>query len=578
MDDAGLRDAATRWIEDDPDPATQAELRALLEGGELAALRERFASPLVFGTAGLRGALGAGPSRMNRAVVARTTAAVCARLIARLPDARQRGLCIGFDARHGSADLAEEAAAVAAGAGFVCRVFERPGPTPLLAFAVKHLRAAAGVMITASHNPKADNGYKLYLEHGAQLTAPEDQLVARAMTQVSSVRELPRLDRAARTQSARELPLGDALDRDYLAAIAGQHPAPKDASGLRIAYTALHGVGAPLMRAALARAGFTDLHEVAEQADPDPEFPTVAFPNPEEPGAMDRVLALGERVGAELVLASDPDADRLAVGARDDRGKLVALTGNEVGALLADHLLRAPATSERKRLVIGSIVSTPLVARIAVAHGARFEPTLTGFKWICARARELERSEGLSFVFGFEEALGYAVGTAVRDKDGIGAGVVMARLAAELHREGKTLRSRRDELHRAHGAWVSGQVTVRLDGADALARATLRMAALRTSPPDALAGRAVVGAADLLTGEHRGACSLEASLPPSDLLLWDLAGGDRVAVRPSGTEPKLKLYLDVTEPVTAGEPVVAARDRAKARLDALAEAARRLLA
>jgi len=577
MDDAELREAVERWIEDDPDPATQAELRALLDGDELGALHERFDAPLVFGTAGLRGPLGGGPSCMNRALVARTTAAVCARLIARLPDARQRGLCIGFDARHGSAAFAEEAAAVAAGAGFVCRVFEAPGPTPLLAFAVKHLRAAAGVMITASHNPKQDNGYKLYLEHGAQLTAPEDTRVAEAMAEFGSVRALPRLDRAARFERALQHALGEALERDYLAAIAGGRPAPKDPSGLRIAYTALHGVGAPLMRAALARAGFSDVHEVAEQASPDPDFPTVAFPNPEEPGAMDRVLALGERVGAQLVLASDPDADRLAVGAREDRGKLVALTGNEVGALLADHLLREPG-DDGKRLVIGSIVSTPLAERIAAAHGARFEPTLTGFKWICTRARELEASEGLSFVLGFEEALGYAVGTAVRDKDGIGAGVVMARLAASLHRAGMTLFSRRDELHRAHGAWVSGQVTVRIEAGDALARATAHMAALRASPPDSLAGRAVIGAADLLTGERRGACSLKTSLPPSDLLLWDLTGGDRVAVRPSGTEPKLKLYLDVTEPVAEGEAVAAARGRAQARLDALVEAARHLLA
>ena len=574
MDDSALRDAVSRWIEDDPEPAMQAELRALLEAGDLPGLRVRFEPPLSFGTAGLRGVLGAGPACMNRAMVARTTAAVCARLVQRLPDARQRGLCIGYDARHGSAAFAEEAAAVAAGAGFVCRMLERPGPTPLLAFAVQRLGAAAGVMITASHNPKQDNGYKLYLEHGAQLTAPEDTLVAEAMAAIESVRTLPRLDAAAREQRGLQEWLDRALERDYLTAIAGERAAAADDSGLCIVYTAMHGVGGRLMRAALARAGFSEVHEVAEQAVPDPEFPTVPFPNPEEPGAMDRLLALGERVSAQLALASDPDADRLAVGARDESGALVALTGNELGALLADHLLAQG--SGAARVVIGSIVSTPLVARIAAAHGARFEPTLTGFKWICARARELEE-EGLRFVLGFEEALGYAVGTAVRDKDGLGAAVVTARLAAGLQREGKSLLARRDELYRLHGAWVSGQVTVRLDGSDALARATARMSALRASPPDALAGRAVIGSADLLSGLHRGRCSLNVALPPSDLLIWDLEGGDRVAVRPSGTEPKLKLYLDVVEPVAADEPASAARSRARLRQDALAAAARVLL-
>jgi phosphomannomutase len=577
MDEAALRAKAARWIADDPDPRTAAELQALLDAGDLVALGARFAAPLGFGTAGLRGALGAGPGRMNRAVVARTTAAVSEHLIASVPDARARGLCIGFDARHGSAELAEETAAVAAGAGLPCHCFEQPGPTPLLAFAVRKLGAAGGVMITASHNPAGDNGYKLYLEHGAQLGAPDDAAIAARMAAVASVRALPRVGAAERGTRGLQHPVGAALEAAYLAAIESALPAAAEravpAPSLRIAYTALHGVGERLARTALARAGFADVESVPEQAAPDPDFPTVAFPNPEEPGAMDRVLALGERIGAQLVLANDPDADRLAVAGRAGTGELAVLHGNEVGVLLADFLLAQGGPG--MPLVLSSIVSTPMIASVAAAHGARYEPTLTGFKWICARARELE-SPDLRFVLGFEEALGYAIGTAVRDKDGIAAAVAVARLAAHLALEGTTLHSRLEALYRAHGCYQSAQVSVRLDGPDALERAAALMASLRSAASPALAGRPVIGLADLLDG-RRGTSSLRVALPRTDLLLWDLDGGDRVAFRPSGTEPKLKVYLDVAEPVGRSEPVTAAVARARSRLATLEQDVRALL-
>jgi phosphomannomutase len=586
-DDDALRAEVRAYIADDPDPGSAAELQALLDAGDLAALRERFALPLGLGTAGLRGALGAGPGRMNRALCARATAAVCAELQARLPNAARRGLAIGFDARHGSAMLAEEVAAVAAGAGFHVHLASAPLPTPVLAFAVLELRAAGGVMITASHNPASDNGYKLYLENGAQITAPHDLALATAMRAVGSLRALPRLDAAARHAAGREQRFGAELQARYLAAIRSEQPVRVPAASspprwaptrpnLRVAYTALHGVGEPLARAALAQAGFDDVHSVAEQAEPDPDFPTVAFPNPEEPGALDRVLALGEQVGATLVIANDPDADRLALAARDGSGALRALSGNQTGALLAEHLLAA-RPADGRALVLASIVSSPWIARIAAAHGARFEATLTGFKWICNRAIELERTQGLQTVLGVEEALGYAIGSVVRDKDGIAAAVTAAQLAQGLAARGQTLFDQLDALALRDGVHASGQRSLRLSGVDGLARGRALLQQLRQKPPERIARRRVRAVRDLLV------TSPQQTLPRADLLIWELdedsdGSEQRIAIRPSGTEPKIKVYVDVREPVATEEPVAAARARAGAALGELADAVAELFA
>lgn len=588
------------YIADDPDPYCASELQGMLDRGELEALRERFASPLDLGTAGLRGALGAGPARMNRALVARATSAWCAQLLQRVPGAARRGLCIGFDARHQSASLAEEAAAVAAGAGMIVHLAEAPLPTPLLAFAVLDRRAAGGVMITASHNPAPDNGYKIYGDNGAQITAPHDVELAERMRAIASLRALRRLGAEERRVVGFERPIGAELAERYLDVTWGERlgRVPGDRKtgkiehgqegegegegedeqagvmGLRIAYTALHGVGERVARAALARAGFEDVHSVREQADPDPDFPTVAFPNPEEPGALDRVLALAERVGADLVIANDPDADRLALAARDRVGTMHVLSGNETGALLAEHLL-ATWRDDRQALIVASIVSSPLIAEIAAAHSARFEATLTGFKWICNRAIELERERTLRCALGVEEALGYALGTAVRDKDGIAAAVVAARLAASLQARGETLCDLLDALHARHGVHVSGQRSLRLPGAGGLARGQALMTALRREPPHELAGLQLSAVRDLLaSSEHDGA----PALPRSDLLIYTLEGGQRVAIRPSGTEPKIKVYLDVREPVAADEPIANARLRAAARLERLSNAVGALFA
>jgi phosphomannomutase len=560
------------WIGDDPDPACQAELRDLLAAGRWGDLDDRFSGLLQFGTAGLRGPIGAGPARMNRAVVARATAALCKHVRARVERAEQRGLCIGFDARTMSREFAQECAEIAAGAGFAVRLFAAPVPTPLLAFAVLDLGAAAGVMITASHNPASDNGYKVYWENGAQLLPPHDRAIAQEMSGIASVLGLPREGAEARREHA----IGPELEERYLQAITAEPAQSAGRSPLRIAYTALHGVGERFARAALNRAGFS-IESVAEQATPDPTFPTVAFPNPEEPGVMDRVAALAEALHADLALANDPDADRLAVMARDREGTLRPLTGNALGVLLADHVLRE-RTSQAQALVVSSIVSTPMLAAIARQHGAVWEPTLTGFKWICNRALQLEQERGLEFVFGFEEALGYCVGSRVHDKDGISSAVVVARMADALRRAGLTLHDQLELLFRTHGLYMSGQVALRVDGPDGLERIASWMADLRARPPRELAGHALEASLDLRDGTAMGVPSFRPDLPESDVLLWELHGGHRVMLRPSGTEPKLKVYVDVREPLSAGESMAAAEGRARAALADLSAALRVLCA
>jgi phosphomannomutase len=553
---AELETRALRWLAEDPDPDTRAELQALLDAHDASALAERFSAALEFGTAGLRGLLGAGPARMNRALVARFTAGLCAYLAEQVPDAASRGLCLAFDGRHKSRELAEETARIAASAGFVVRAFEAPVPTPLLAYTVREQRAAGGVMITASHNPAAYNGYKVYWENGAQIIPPHDQGIAACAARVGSLTELPRLEPDELRMAGRWLSLGAPSRERYLEGVRELCPPPRRRAAIELAYTALHGVGTPLATAALQQAGFTTLHGVAEQAEPDPDFPTVRFPNPEEPGAMDRVLALAERTGAALALANDPDADRLRVAARDAAGQLRALSGNELGVLLADYLLRR-APRDGRNLVLRSVVSTPLLEAIAEAHGARAEVTLTGFKWICNRALELERTEGTRFVFGFEEALGYCTGNLVLDKDGISAAVLTALLASELAAEGETLWDRLHALWRSHGVHLSSQRSIGFAGVDGAARMVALMRRARGAPPVAIAGRKVLRVQDLL---H------DPVLPPSDGLIYHLDGGQRIALRPSGTEPKAKLYFDVREPMTADETVPVAHARAEVLL------------
>jgi phosphomannomutase len=535
--DDALRLAAQAWRDDDPDPATRAELDALLAAEDLDGLRDRFAERLQFGTAGLRGALGAGPNRMNRALVRRATAGVTAWL---RETGRTGPVVVGRDARHGSAAFAEDTAAVLAGAGFEVLVLPRPLPTPLTAFAVLHHRAAAGIMITASHNPPQDNGYKLYLGDGAQIVSPVDGEISAHIDAVGPLADVPLATDGVRT-------LDGAIIDAYLDALSPLVQ-PWSAREVTAVYTAMHGVGAETIRLAFERVGFPPPHEVVEQVEPDPDFPTVSFPNPEEPGALDLSLALARDVGADLVLANDPDADRLAVAIPDPavEGGWRALTGDELGALLADHLLRRGGHQPDDTLVT-TVVSSRLLSKLADAYGVAYAEALTGFKWV-VRAP----APGHRFLFGYEEALGYCIGEVVRDKDGISAAAVAAELAADLRAEGSSLRARLEDIFRTYGAHVTRQRSIRIAGTDWLDRVTAAMAALRSSPPVEVGGLVVRSVEDLLPG---------ARFVPSDVLIYTLEGA-RLVVRPSGTEPKCKCYAEAVVPVAPGGDVATARAQA----------------
>ena len=564
----GLEEQVRTWVADDPDPRTGAELTELLQSAtgddEQAArearseLEDRFSGPLTYGTAGLRGRLGGGPHRMNRAVVIRAAAG----LVHHLTDVLGAGMApvvvIGYDARYRSADFASDTADVVAAAGGRAWLLPTPLPTPLLAYALRVMDADAGVMVTASHNPAADNGYKVYLGgrvvtdagQGAQIVPPHDEQIAARIAAVPSVAAVPRSTEDAERSGGTRTVLGEDIVEGYLARVAGQ-VAP--ATELRIVHTAMHGVGSAVALSALRRAGFADVHPVPEQADPDPDFPTVTFPNPEEPGALDLALDLARDVGADLVIANDPDADRCSAAIPDPAvaGGWRQLTGDEVGALLGEEVARRLSAPDGGRSVLASsVVSSRLLGAIAAAHGLEHQVTLTGFKWI-SRVPHL--------AFGYEEALGYCTDPeAVRDKDGISAAVALARLAARLMSAGGSLQSLLDELAVRHGVHATAPVTLRV--AD-LAEIPRLMDHLRTEPPQTLAGSAVTGREDLSEGS--------ADLPATDALVWTTQAGDRVIVRPSGTEPKLKCYLEVIEPVPAAAGLGASRQRAADRLHRL---------
>jgi phosphomannomutase len=575
MDHADLRAQAERWIADDPDPVTRAEVRALLAEPDLGAtdLADRFAGALGFGTAGLRGVVGGGSNRMNRAVVARATWALARVLLETVPRAAERGVIVGGDARRMSRELSEDVAAILAAAGLRVVFFREPVPTPLVGFLVKERGAAAGAVITASHNPPEYNGYKVYWENAAQIVPPIDARIAAAIALAPPARavERPPLPVLARRGLVTDAP-GDA-DRAYLDAVRrlAVHKTGGD-RGLSIVYTALHGVGDTLVRKALGEAGFARVTSVPAQQKPDGDFPTVAFPNPEEAGAMDLAFALAKATRADLVLANDPDVDRLAVAIAEGDGYR-QLTGNEVGALLGHYLLtERPAT--RPRAVIASIVSSPLLGRVAADLGVHYEETLTGFKWIANRAIALGH-EGYEFVFGYEEALGYCVGDVVYDKDGVSAAVLVAELAAVLRGRGETLATALDAIWRRWGVHTSTQVNVTRPGAAGVVALRSMMDALRAAPPRALGGDEVVALADYRAGlrtDVRSGLLAHLTLPKSDVLALELASGSRVIARPSGTEPKAKFYFDVREDVARGEPVRDARARALSRMQRLGEA------
>jgi len=552
MDLETLRRRARDWANGDPDPATGAELAALADSADVDELTELVGSGLTFGTAGLRGRVGPGPNRMNRAVVIRATRGLVDHLLATDPTAARRGVVVAFDARHDSERFASDVAAVVAGAGMHVHRFLTHQPTPVGAFAQKELDAAACVVVTASHNPPADNGYKVYVEGAAQIVPPTDVAIAHAIDAVGPAVDVPRIADDALAADPHVHVLGSELLDRYLAALPAARPDPHpDAAGtpLRIAYTPLHGVGRDMVLRALAEGGHDDVHVAPTQAEPDGDFPTVAFPNPEEPGALDAVLALARDVDADLVIANDPDGDRLAVAVPDGSGGFVPLSGNRIGVLLAEHCLagigRGVDVGGATPLIASSIVSTPMVAAVAAAHGARSEVTLTGFKWICAAARGLA-PQGYHLVYGFEEALGSAVGGVVADKDGISAAVAFADLARGLKAQGRSVLDLLADLHRRHGLWVSHQHSLVHEGAAGARRIADAMARIGDAPPSRIAGAEVTGVTDYRTGADTRA----AWLGQHDLVAFTLAEG-RVMIRPSGTEPKCKIYVDVRAEVAA---------------------------
>jgi len=577
---------AREFLAEDPDPETQAELRSLVEraeSGDEAARRDladRFSGPLEFGTAGLRGRVEAGLARMNRLVVMKTTWGLGIHLLAEAksgPDPRTHGIAVGFDGRHSSRQFAEDAAAVLAGLGIPVHLFCDPVPTPLLSFAVPRLGAAAGVMVTASHNPPADNGYKVYLASGAQIVTPIGTVIA------DRIADAPRLDGialvsppdAAASGRRRLVDAADhAVEDAYLDGLAAAALHPPEGPPLRLAYTALHGVGHRLLVRALARAGFEGLAAVPSQCDPDGGFRTVGFPNPEEPGAMDRVLALAGETGAELVLANDPDADRLAAAVPVPGGSgYRMLGGNEVGVLLGDDAIEHAETGGRRKLVVTTIVSSTLLSRIARDRGMGYRETLTGFKWIAEAALRAE-AEGEAFVFGYEEALGYSVGPLVRDKDGIGAALRLAELARFLKARGLTLLDRLDDLLVAHGLSHTIQWSLTLPGPEGRTRIRAAMDRLREDPPERLGPSPVVRIVDVAAGEERVRGKRRSlDLPRSDVLVFETADGGRLLARPSGTEPKIKFYLELA----ARPDGRAAVAEARARLEREGQALRRAL-
>jgi phosphomannomutase len=567
------REAAELWLDEDPDPKTAGELRALIaryDAGDPTAQRELheiFHGALEFGTAGLRGILGPGPQRMNRVLVRKVSAGLAAYLLANVPDAAARGVVIGHDARHNSRIFAEDTARVVAGAGIRSYLAHRPWPTPTTAWAVVDRRAAAGVMVTASHNPPAYNGYKVYWGNGAQIIPPHDTGIAAAIATIGRSDQLPMPSLADARRAGLVHDLDEALHDRYVAAAIALRAQPKlDGADLVVAYTPLHGVGAASVEPAMARAGFPKLHVEPSQRAPDPDFPTVAFPNPEEKGAMDAVLALAARVKADLVLANDPDADRLCV-AVPDAGGYRLLTGDQVGALLADYLLEVSPAD--KRMVATTIVSSQLLSYLAKAANADYRETLTGFKWIGNAAMDYERTTGGRFVLGYEEALGYSVGPLVRDKDGVSACVVFAELVAWNRTRGRSVLQHLDDIYRRVGLFVTEQVSITRPGSEGLAEIRATMTRFRGAPPTAVAGQTVEQVVDLSRGEG--------GLPPSDVLVYRLAGGRRIIMRPSGTEPKLKSYYEVRIGVAQGESIADARTRGLAELAALRDAHQKLM-
>ncbi|MCG9713697.1 phospho-sugar mutase [Shewanella insulae] len=560
------------WLSLDSDAKSRDEIQALMDQGEQEELAVRFAGRLTFGTAGIRGVVGAGPMRMNRLVVQQTSKGVAEYLKAQVDNAVSRGVVIGYDGRHDSKQFAEDAASVLTAAGFKVFLTGKVAPTPLVAFGVLHLGAAAGIVVTASHNPPQYNGYKVYWGNGAQIIPPHDTGIA-ARIELAANSPVDMLPLETAIESGKLVMLEEDYYQAYrqgvLHAEVLQSPARPELVSL--AYTAMHGVGAEMAETLLNDIGVNQVYSVAAQREPDGDFPTVNFPNPEEAGAMDLVMAEAHKHGTMLACANDPDADRFAVAVRKSAATpempaseaYQMLTGDQVGVLLGHYLLSH--ASDDQRLLCCTIVSSSLLTRISEACGARCETTLTGFKWLTNVGMSKQTQEN-RFLFAYEEALGYTVGSMVWDKDGLSALVAFVQLTAELAAKGETLWDRLESIYRQYGYYLNRQVSIALSGEPG---APTIGEQLRALAPSEIAGRALVSVDDISLGVRRFADGREETidLPRSDVLIYRLEGNARVIVRPSGTEPKVKCYYEVVEPFGEQEGLEEVQHRAEAAME-----------
>lgn len=554
----------TQWLARDPDPKTREELQHLVDTNNEQELSDRFGSRLAFGTAGLRGKVGAGPNRMNRLVIQETATGLGHYLLEQVQDAASRGVVIGYDGRPDSKQFAHDTASVLAALGIKVYLTYQVAATPIVAFGVRTMNAAAAVVVTASHNPPEYNGFKVYWENGAQIIPPHDSGIA-AKIDEATTKPLPLMSLDDAKQQGLLVWLEDDYYQTYRKTMnENALLTPDSNTDISIAYTAMHGVGADMAETLLADAGFKKVASVAEQREPDGTFPTVNFPNPEEAGAMDMVMALGKSVDADIACANDPDADRFAVAVKRPDGEYQMLTGDQVGSLFGDYLLEQQPNS----LVGNTIVSSRLLSSIAKAHGAEYYQTLTGFKWLTNVAMSQE-TEQHPFLFAYEEALGYTVGNKVWDKDGLSAIVAFSQLTGKLKAQGKTLWDKLEALYRQHGFYFNAQRSIALDP-----NSPPIGDKLRANPSSEIAGKKVSVTEDLKTSVRTFEDGSEETinLPASDVLIYHLEDKSRVIVRPSGTEPKLKCYYEVISDFPADMSYEQAQQTAEAKMNALIDA------
>ncbi|OEF02135.1 phosphoglucomutase [Vibrio crassostreae 9ZC13] len=557
---------AMNWLARDPDPRTRKELQHLIDEGMHDELEDRFTQRLEFGTAGLRGKVGCGPNRMNRLVIQETATGLGHYLIEHVANATIRGVVVGYDGRLDSKQFAIDTASVLTALGIKVYLTSNVAATPIVAFGIEHFNAAAAVVVTASHNPPEYNGFKVYWENGAQIIPPHDAGIA-AEIDIASTKPLPLMSLSDAETQGKLVWLTEGYYQTYRAAI-NQSPYVSDeieSANTTITYTAMHGVGAQMAEDLLHDSGFHKVFSVAEQREPDGNFPTVNFPNPEEKGAMDLVVNLAKSVDADIACANDPDADRFAVAVRTDDGSYKMLTGDQVGVLFAHYLLSKPHT--KNQLVGNSIVSSTLLEKVAQSHGATYFQTLTGFKWLANIGMQLENDQN-DFLFAYEEALGYTIGTQVRDKDGLSAIVVFAQLVEELKSQGRTVWDLLAQISFEHGVHTNAQRSIALDPDSPSIGSKLRSA-----QPKAINGVAISVIEDLQSSLRFviGGNTEAINLPASDVLIYHLEDGSRIIVRPSGTEPKVKIYYETVTKFEGTETYEDTRLRGEKYMEKLIE-------